>query len=134
MRKADAHTFTYQYFLYSALKLENHRTTAINSTIFIITIFLKLRVHSIKMHICHALHIYYKVWCVFVCQHSNVQTLPCPPVLKLWDTQGYLWLPYDLVEVIKLIGETFEPKKYFMSFLPHYCHSFRITVIPSVLL
>ena len=25
-------------------------------------------------------------------------------------------------------------KKYFMSFLPHYCHSFRITVIPSGLL
>ena len=25
-------------------------------------------------------------------------------------------------------------KKYFMSFLPHYCHSFRITVIPSRLL
>ena len=54
-----------------------------------------------------------------------------PPVLGLWDGQGYLWLPYDLMEVIKLIGETFVPKKYFMSFLPHYCHSFRITVIPS---
>ena len=25
-------------------------------------------------------------------------------------------------------------KKYFVSFLPHYCHSFRITVIPSGLL
>ena len=60
-----------------------------------------------------------------VCQHSNVPTLTSPPVLKLWDSQGYLWLPYDLMEVIKLIGETFEPKtfffskKYFMSFLPY---------------
>ena len=74
--------------------------------------------------------------CLSVCQHSNVR-LTTPPVLKLWGTQGYLWLPYDLTEVIKLIGERFEPKKYFfskkypMSFLPHYCHSFRITVIPS---
>ena len=77
--------------------------------------------------------------CLFVCQHFNVQ-LTSPPFLKLWGTQGYLWLPYDLTEVIKLIGERFEPKKYFfskkyfMSFLPHYCHSFRITVIPSGLL
>jgi hypothetical protein len=53
------------------------------------------------------------------------------------DSQGYLWLSYDLAEVMKLIGETFVPKKvffsrkYFMSFLPHYCHSFRISVIPS---
>ena len=63
-----------------------------------------------------------------------------PSVLKLLDSQGYLWLSYDLGEVIKLIGETFEPikdlfsKKYLMSFLPHYCHSFHITVIPSELL
>ena len=49
--------------------------------------------------------------CVFVCGHSNVQTLTSPPVLKLWDSQGYLWLSYDLTEVINLIGETFEPKK-----------------------
>ena len=77
--------------------------------------------------------------CLFVCGHSNVR-LTTPPVLKLWGTQGYLWLPYDLTEVIKLIGERFEPKKYFfskkypMSFLPHYCHSFHSTVIPSGLL
>ena len=88
-----------------------------------------------------------------VCQHSNVPTLTSPPVFKLLDSQGYLWLPYDLAEVIKLIGERFEPKKFFfqkntlchsfciivipsvlLSFLPHYCYSFRITVIPSVLL
>jgi hypothetical protein len=55
--------------------------------------------------------LFYKVQCVFVCGHSNVPTLTSPPVLKLWDSQGYLWLPYDLTEVIKLIGETFEPKK-----------------------
>ena len=80
-----------------------------------------------------------------VCGHSDVR-LTSPPVLKLWDTQGYLWLPYDLTEVIKLIGETFESKKDFfvqkilyvipsalLSFLPYYCHSFRIIVIPSVL-
>ena len=90
--------------------------------------------------------------CVCVCQHFNV-LLTSPPVLKLWDTQGYLWLPYDLTEVIKLIGETFEPKNIFfqkntichsfgiivipsllLSFLPDYCHSFQIIVIPSRLL
>ena len=77
--------------------------------------------------------------CLFVCQHSNVR-LTTPPVLKLWGTQGYLWLPYDLTEVIKLIGERFKPKniffskKYFMSFFPPYCHSFHITVIPPGLL
>ena len=70
--------------------------------------------------------------CLFVCQHFNVQ-LTSTPVLKLL-------LPYDLTEVIKLIEETFGPnffffsKKYFMSFHPHYCHSFRITVILSILL
>ena len=46
--------------------------------------------------------------CLSVCGHSDVR-LTSPPVLKLWGTQGYLWLPYDLSEVIK---------KYFMSFLP----------------
>ena len=75
-----------------------------------------------------------------VCGHSNVRTLTSPPVLMLWGTQGYLWLPYDLTEVIKLFGVTFKQKtfffskKYFMSFLPHYCHSFHSTVIPSRLL
>ena len=74
---------------------------------------------------------------MFVCQHSNVPTLTSPPVFKLWGTQGNLWLPYDLTKVIKLIGETFEPKriffskKYSMGFLPHHCHSFRNTVILS---
>ena len=88
----------------------------------------------------HSINLYYKVRCVSVCGHLNVQMLTSPPILKLWDTQGYLWLPYDLAEVIKLIGERFEPKtysfskKYFMSFLPHYCHSFRIIVIISILL
>ena len=77
--------------------------------------------------------------CLSVCQHSDVR-LTTPPVLMLWGTQGYLWLPYDLTEVIKLIGVTFKQKrdilskKYFMSFLPHQCHSFRSTVIPSGLL
>ena len=85
------------------------------------------------------LNLYYKVRCVSVCRHFNVR-LTTPPVLMLWGTQGYQWLPYDLTEVIKLIGERFEPKniffqkKYPMSFLPHYCHSFHSTVIPSGLL
>ena len=52
--------------------------------------------------------------CLFVCGHSDVR-LTSPPVLKLWGTQGYLWLSYDLTEVIKLIGETLGPKKYIMS-------------------
>jgi hypothetical protein len=80
---------------------------------------------------------------VCVCHHFNVQ-LTSPPVLKLLDSQGYLWLCYDLAEVIKLIGETFEQKvffskKYFvipstlLSFLPYYCCSFCIIVIPSAL-
>ena len=77
--------------------------------------------------------------CLSVFGHSNVR-LTTTPVLMLWGTQGYLWLPYDPTEVINLIGERFKPKnlffskKYFMSFLPHYCHSFCITVIPSGLL
>ena len=88
---------------------------------------------------------------MFVCGHLNVR-LTTPPVLMLWGTQGYLWLPYDLTEVINLIGERLEPKRYvfqkntlchsfriivipsiLLSFLPDYCHSFRIIVIPSVL-
>ena len=85
-------------------------------------------------------NLYYKVRCVSLCQHYNVRTLTSPPILKLWVTQGYLWLSYELTEVINLIEETFEPKKYilskkyFISFLPNYCHSFRITVILSGLL
>ena len=82
-----------------------------------------------------------------VCQHLNVPTLTSHPVLKLLASQGYLWLPYkamlsyDVVEVIKLIGEIFEPKTFFkkyfgipsalLSFLPYYCHTIRISVIPS---
>ena len=72
--------------------------------------------------------------CLSTLECTNVTS---PPVLKLWDSQGYLWLPYDLTEVINLIGVTFKQKiifsfkKILMSFLPDYCHSFRITVIPS---
>ena len=70
---------------------------------------------------------------MFVCGHSNVR-LTTPPVLMLRGTQGYLWLPYDLTEVINLIGETFEPKNIFFFKKNTLCHSFRIIVIPSVLL
>ena len=71
-----------------------------------------------------------------MCQHSNVPTLTSSPVFKLLDSQGYLWLPYDLKEVIQLIGETFEPfffsqKDTLRHSFQHYCHSFRNTVIPS---
>ena len=85
-------------------------------------------------------HLYYKVRCMSLCQHSNVPTVTSPPVLRLWDSQGYLWLPYDLTKVMNLFEVTFKQKnfffqkKYFMSFLPPYCHSFRNTVIPSGLL
>ena len=51
--------------------------------------------------------------------------LKCFQVL---DSQGYLWLPYDLVEVIKLIGVTC--KHFFFKKL--LCHSFH--VISSALL
>ena len=90
-------------------------------------------------------HLYYKGWCLCVCGHYNVRMLTSPPILKLWVTQGYLWLPYDLTEVIKLFGVTFKQKNFFfskkilyvipsalLSFLPYYCHSFRIIVIPSI--
>ena len=52
--------------------------------------------------------------CLSVCGHSDVR-LTSPPVLKLWGTQGYLWLPYGLTEVIKLIGVAFKQKIYFFS-------------------
>ena len=89
-------------------------------------------------------HLYDKGWCVCVCQHSNVRTLASPPVLMIWGTQGYLWLPYDLTEVINLIEERFKPKKkkkfqqilyvipsVILSFFPDFCYSFRIIAIPS---
>ena len=41
-------------------------------------------------------HLYYKTRCVCVCHYQNVRTLTSPPILKLRDNQGYLWLPYDL--------------------------------------
>ena len=64
----------------------------------------------------------------------NVQTLTSPPILKLWDTQGYLWLPYDLTEVIKLDNwGNIQAKNIFFQ-RNTLCHSFRISVIPSVLL
>jgi hypothetical protein len=59
------------------------------------------------------------------------------------DSQGYLWLFYDLVELIKLIGETFAKNtlchslriivipSILLSFLPYYSHSFQIIVIPN---
>ena len=88
----------------------------------------------------------FKKWTKIMNLYYKGRCLSSPPVLKLWDTQGYLWLPYDLTEVIKLIGVTFNQKNIFfkkllyvipsalVSFLPYYCHSFHIIVIPSELL
>ena len=68
--------------------------------------------------------------CLWTLECTNVTS---PPVLKLWGTQGYLWLPFDLTEVINLIGERFQPKNnYFQK--NTLCHSFRISVIPSIIL
>ena len=71
-------------------------------------------------------YLYYKVRCVFVCPSTlKCTNVTSPQVLKLWDSQGFLWLPYDLTEVISLVGVTFKQKKIFfskkcfMSFLPH---------------
>ena len=79
-----------------------------------------------------------------LCDYSNVQILTSPSVLKLLDSQRYLWLSYDLAEVIKLIAVTFKQKMCcFISkkntlchsalvlFLLDYSHSFGISVIPS---
>ena len=96
-------------------------------------------------------NLYYKVWCLSVRLSSLNVRLTSPPVLKLWDTQGYLWLPYDLTEVIKLIGETFEPPQFFfqnntlchsfgiivsppllLAFLPNYCYFYRIIAISNI--
>jgi hypothetical protein len=72
--------------------------------------------------------------------------LSSPPVLKLdMGTQGYLWLPFDLARLIKLIGVALKQKRFFfqtnilghsgiLSSFPEYCHSFRIIVIPFELL
>ena len=80
--------------------------------------------------------------CLSSLQCTNVTS---PPVLKLCDSQGYLWLPCVLTEAINLIGVTSRQKKFFkkvlyvipsvlLSFFPYYCHSFHINVIPSELL
>ena len=79
-----------------------------------------------------------------LCDYSNVQILTSPSVLKLLDSQRYLWLSYDIAEVIKLIAVTFKQKmccfiskkntlchSALVSFLLDYSHSFGISVIPS---
>ena len=64
--------------------------------------------------------------CLWTLECTNVTS---PPVLKLWDSQGYLWLPYDLTEVINLTGVTFKQKNIFF-----FKDSFQIIVIPSVMM
>jgi hypothetical protein len=78
-----------------------------------------------------------------------MSTAKCPNsnYISSFKVIGYLWLPYDLSEKIKLFGVRFKQKNtlchsfriivmpsVLLSFLPNYCHSFRIIVIPSVLL
>ena len=83
---------------------------------------------------------YFHSFRITVIPSGLLSFLPYPAFLKVYDSQGYLWLPYDLTKVVKLFGVTFKQSqnlfsnKYFMSFLLPYCHSFRITVIPSRLL
>ena len=66
----------------------------------------------------------------------SFRILVIPSVLKLLNSQEYLWLSYDLAEVIKLIEETFEPKRCFkkksyvipstlLSFLPKYSENYK---------
>ena len=92
--------------------------TRIKSEMYLMHIFTHLRgIYIIKAGVC-----------VRTLQCTNVTS---PPVLKLLDSQGYPWLPYDLTKVIKLIKETFAPIFFQKNTL---CHSFRIIVNPSVLL
>ena len=81
--------------------------------------------------------LYHKSRCLCV----TTQMYKCYLVLQFWSYGiANVWLPDDLAEVIKLIRERFEtsPKKILyvilselVSFLPYYCHSFHISVIPS---
>ena len=43
----------------------------------------KKHIYIIKSGVCMSV-------CLSVCQHFNVLPLTSPPVLKLWDSQGYL--------------------------------------------
>jgi hypothetical protein len=126
-----------------------------------------VRSHFEKMNLWQVEHFFEHIWITFgwvcCCTHSKwwqICSKKCklvrvssfrsdflqnpyfsPPVFKLWDTQGYLWLPYDLAKVLQLIKVTFKQKNFFfkkilyvipsalVSFLPYYCQSFRIIVI-----
>ena len=50
--------------------------------------------------------------CVFV----NSTNITSPLVFKLCDTQGYLWLSYDLTDVINLTGNIQVKKMLYYSF------------------
>ena len=65
----------------------------------------------------------------YVWRHKWTHQAMGYPRASLWSKEGNkpIW---GNIQAKKYIFS----KKYFMSFLPHYCHSFRITVIPSVLL
>ena len=65
-----------------------------------------LYIYIIKASVCLCV-------CLSVCGHSNVLTLTSPPVLSYRIAKGtYGFLTTYLVEVTKLIGETFESKKF----------------------
>ena len=61
--------------------------------------------------------------CLSTLECTNVTS---PPVLKLWDGQGYPWLPHGLAELIKLIGVTYNQRGFFFKKVSY--------VIPSILL
>ena len=76
-----------------------------------------------------------------VCRSVCLSTFKCPnpnqssSVEAVGQPMVYIRLSYDLAEVIKLIGQIFEPKGYSIFFQKStLCHSFCITVIPLGLL
>ena len=77
--------------------------------------------------------LYYKVRCVFACHNRFVPTLTSPPIWRygipkipmasLWPNGGN-----------KTIWDNIQAKKLFFKKKNTLCHSFRISVIPSIVL
>ena len=86
------------------------------------------------------IYLYYKVRCLSLCQHSNVQTLSSPPVLKIQDSQGLVPMVFLYPNGgNKANWSNIQSKTFFFIqvpyVIPNYCHSellsFRIIVIPN---
>ena len=71
---------------------------------------------------CYMRIVFYQVSSVW-----NVQMLTSPPILKLLDSQGYLWLSYGPNGVNKTNGVNI-----FFFQKNTLCHSYRISVIPVI--